>query len=80
MKPCDSYSFNQLQKEHRFNRDNVYALAIPCRGKLDIEKIRAKGIKGIQSIKEDGDYLIIETLYGTKTLDRKDVLLDRCYC
>ena len=80
LKPCDSYSFNQLQKEHRFNRDNVYALAIPCRGKLDIEKIRAKGIKGIQSIKEEGDDLIIETLYGTKTLDRKDVLLDRCYC
>ncbi len=80
LKPCDSYSFNQLQKEHRFNRDNVYAVAIPCRGKLDIEKIRAKGIKGIQSVKEEGDELIIETLYGTKTINRKEVLLDRCYC
>ena len=80
LKPCDSYSFNQLQKEHRFNRDNVYAVGIPCRGKLDIEKIKALGIKGIQSIKEEGNQLVIETLYGTKTVEREEVLLDRCYC
>ena len=80
LKPCDSYSFNQLQKEHRFNRDNVYAVGIPCRGKLDIEKIKALGIKGIQSIKEEGNQLVIETLYGTNTVEREEVLLDRCYC
>ena len=79
LKPCDSYSFNQLQKEHRFNRDNVYAVGVPCRGKLDIEKIKAMGIKGIQSIKEEGEQLIIETLYGTKTIQREDAILDRCF-
>ena len=79
LKPCDSYSFNQLQKEHRLNRDNVYAVGVPCRGKLDIEKIKAKGIKGIQNIKEDGDQLVIQTLYGTKTMPREEAILDRCF-
>ncbi len=80
LKPCDTYSFNQLIMEHRINRDNVYVVGVPCRGNLDINKIREKGIKGIQSIKEQGDELIIETIYGTKTLPREEVILDRCLC
>ena len=26
LKPCDTYSFNQLLTEHRFNREKVYAV------------------------------------------------------
>lgn len=32
LKPCDTYSFNQLIKEHRIIRENVYAIGIPCQG------------------------------------------------
>ena len=32
LKPCDTYSFNQLIKEHRINRENVYAVGIECWG------------------------------------------------
>ena len=32
IKPCDSYSFMQLQKEHRILRDKVYAVGISCDG------------------------------------------------
>lgn len=53
LKPCDTYSFNQLLTEHRIIRENVYAVGVPCRGKLDINKIRNMGIKGIQGIKEE---------------------------
>ena len=42
LKPCDTYSFNQLIMEHRINRDNVYVVGVPCRGNLDINKIREK--------------------------------------
>ena len=28
LKPCDTYSFNQLLKEHRIDRDKVYVLGI----------------------------------------------------
>ena len=29
LKPCDSYSFNQLLTEHRFPRDKVYVVGVP---------------------------------------------------
>ena len=38
LKPCDTYSFNQLIKEHRIKRENVYVVGIECQGKFDIEK------------------------------------------
>jgi formate dehydrogenase (coenzyme F420) beta subunit len=38
LKPCDTYSFTELLKEHRINRDNVYAVGIPCEGMKDPEK------------------------------------------
>ena len=28
LKPCDTYSFNQLLKEHRILRDNVYIIGV----------------------------------------------------
>ncbi len=33
LKPCDSYSFNQLLSEHRFDQTRVYAIGIGCSGK-----------------------------------------------
>lgn len=80
LKPCDSYSFNQLIKEHRINRENVYALGIPCEGMLDVNKFKENGIIGILNIEEDGDTVKADTLYGTKEIARKDVLLERCLC
>lgn len=78
LKPCDSYSLNQLLKEHRVEREKIYAIGIGCGGNLDIEKIKASGVKGIVSITEDGDALHIHTLYGEKTCSAADVLLERC--
>ena len=51
LKPCDTYSFNQLIKEHRIIRENVYIVGIPGGPKLDAEKIKAKGITGILGVK-----------------------------
>ena len=72
LKPCDTYSFNQLIKEHRVDREKAYIIGVGCRGKLDIEKIRETGIKGITDIKgaqieNEADTLTVETLYGEKT-------------
>lgn len=38
LKPCDTYSYNQLIKEHRVNRDNAYIIGVGCDGKLDIDE------------------------------------------
>lgn len=84
LKPCDTYSFNQLIKENRVDRDKAYIIGIGCKGKLDVEKIKAQGIKGILNIRGaeyDGpaDTLTVETLYGEKTVPYKDAMLERCH-
>lgn len=78
LKPCDTYSFNQLLKEHRIRRENVFALGVPCSGKVDPQAARALGIKGITGAKIEGDQVVFETLYGEKTCAKKDVLFEKC--
>ena len=78
LKPCDSYSFNQLLTEHRINRDNVYIIGIPCDGKLDPDTVRASGAEGILGISTDGDTVTVDTMYGDVKLNKKDCLLERC--
>ncbi len=80
LKPCDSYSFNQLINEHRVDREKVYIIGVECRGMLDIRKVRDMGIKGITAIREEGDELVAETIYGEKKCARKDALLEKCLC
>ena len=84
LKPCDTYSFNQLIKEHRVDRDKAYIIGVGCKGKLDIEKIKAQGIKGIQKItgaeiSDECETLTVETLYGEKIVSYKDAMLGRCH-
>ena len=84
LKPCDTYSFNQLIKEHRVDRDKAYIIGVGCKGKLDIEKIKAQGIKGIQKItgteiSDECETLIVETLYEEKSVSYKDAMLGRCH-
>lgn len=79
LKPCDTYSFNQLLMEHRVVREKAYIIGVGCAGKLDINKVQAKGIKGIRSITEEPDTLKFDTIYGEKTCGRSEVLLGRCH-
>ena len=43
LKPCDTYSFNQLLTEHRFDREKVYVVGVPCEGMIDGKKLKEKG-------------------------------------
>lgn len=83
LKPCDTYSFNQLIREHRVIREQAYVIGVGCRGKLDIEKIKAMGIKGITSVEgtelEGGDQISVKTMYGDKEVAFQDALLNRCH-
>ena len=80
LKPCDTYSFNQLLTEHRFDREKVYAVGIPCEGMVDVSKVKAVTGEGISSIKEDGEDLLVETIYEETPMavPVADVLLERC--
>ncbi len=81
LKPCDTYSFNQLIKEHRVDREKAYIIGVGCCGKLDVEAIKAQGIKGIESIEIDDacETLTVKTIYGDKTVAYKDGMLERCH-
>lgn len=84
LKPCDTYSFNQLIKEHRVDREKAYIIGVGCKGKLDIEAIKKQGIKGIESVSgiamdDECDTLTIQTLYGEKTCSYADAMLERCH-
>lgn len=84
LKPCDTYSFNQLLYEHRVDRDKAYIIGVGCKGKLDIEKIKGMGIKGIKSINgaemsDSCEELTIDTIYGKKSCAYNDAMLSRCH-
>ena len=80
LKPCDTYSFNQLLTEHRFDREKVYAVGVPCEGMADISKVKAICGEGIAAVKADGDKLLITTLYDDEpaVVNTADVLAERC--
>ncbi len=78
LKPCDTYSFNQLLTEHRFDREKVYAIGVPCNGMLDGGRLRDRAGE-LASFAVEGDTVTVETLYdGTLTLPRAELLPDRC--
>ena len=64
LKPCDTYSFNQLIKEHRVDREKAYIVGVGCKGKLDVEKLKNLGMrvddrieKGVGKMCNLGDYI-----------------------
>ena len=79
LKPCDTYSFNQLLTEHRFDREKVYAVGIPCAGMADIAKVKAICGDGISSI-ECADTIKVTTIYDDNAVSiaAEDVLAERC--
>ncbi len=78
LKPCDTYSFNQLLTEHRFDREKVYAVGVPCSGMLDIGKVK-QSAEGIAAVREEGGEVVVDTLYdGSISLKREALLPDRC--
>ena len=81
LKPCDSYSYNQLLAEHRVNREKAYIIGVGCKGKLSVNKIPFDGILKISGADypEKAENLTVETLYGTESYPYKDAMLERCH-
>ncbi len=80
LKPCDTYSFNQLLTENRFDREKVYAVGIPCNGMADIEKVKSECGDGIVSIDCTGEKMAVTTLYSDSPVmvETENVLAERC--
>lgn len=78
LKPCDTYSFNQLVKEHRIKRENVFVIGVECNGKLDNYLLEKQDIQGITSESYEGENAIFETIFGRKQVVKGEVLLEKC--
>ncbi|MBR4880329.1 MAG: 4Fe-4S dicluster domain-containing protein, partial [Clostridia bacterium] len=78
LKLCDTYSFNQLLTEHRIKRDKTYVIAVGCAGMADPERLRGLGVTGVTGITSEGDSYKIDTVYGEKTVAKKDALCIKC--
>ena len=78
LKPCDTYSFNQLVKEHRIVRENVYVIAVECLAKLNIEAIKAKTDGIVESVSVVEKDVKVVTTSGEFTLYKPEVVLDKC--
>ena len=81
LKPCDSYSYNQLLREHRVERQKAYIVGVGCKGKLSISKIPFDGILDVKGAEypEASEKLTVQTLYGTEEIPYKDAMLERCH-
>ena len=79
LKPCDTYAFNQLLTEHRFDREKVYAVGIPCEGMTDINKVK-EICDGVSAVSEDGDNLVVTSIYKDEPVKiaAADVMAERC--
>ena len=79
LKPCDTYSFNQLVSEHRVNRENVYVIGVECNGMADIETMRRNGFTGVKSVEFNADGTCnVTTAYGNETVPAEKVCCDKC--
>ena len=79
LKPCDTYSFNQLLTENRFDREKVYAVGIPCDGMADISKVKEIAGDGILGFSFEDGKIVAKTLYdGDMEIEKAKVLAERC--
>ncbi len=78
LKPCDTYSFNQLVKEHRIKRENIHVIAVECLGKLDIAKIKEKGVSFVTGVEVEDKKVKVISLYGEETLNKPEIVLSKC--
>ena len=78
LKPCDTYSFNQLVKEHRIVRENILVIAVECLAKFDVEKIKAQGVTYPTGVEVNGKEVKVSSPYGETTLDKPSIVLSKC--
>ena len=80
LKPCDSYSFNELVKEHRIPREKIHVIAVECRGKADVKKAERVAGEGVIAINDTADVNVLEisTRAGKTQTERRDILLTKC--
>lgn len=81
LKPCDTYSFNQLLTEHKFEREKVYVVAVPCSGTMSASSVKNYFGDDVVDVTIDDNLVSANTLYqGVKRAPLNEIVLERCKC
>lgn len=78
LKPCDCKSLNGLLCEHKIDRENVYIIAVPCEGMVDIKKLKriSDGVCGLSE--KDGKFTVQTLFDGDIEVEKGDIISERC--
>lgn len=81
VKGCDSRGIFRLTQDRIIPRDKVVVLGVPCAGQLSSKKLaEAIADKGdLTGWTEQGETLVLSTDKGDVTVQKKDVMYDKCY-
>lgn len=80
LKPCDTYSFNELLCEHRIDRNKIYVLSVPCTGMIDHEKLSKRGFSCVSKVIDKGDSFDVFSLDGEESVGKTDIIYEKCLC
>ena len=71
LKPCDTYSFNQLLKEHRIKREKSYIIGVGCDGNVAVEEMLEVGPLEKCKICAKTEHKIFDELIGEEHKERE---------
>ncbi|MCL2673818.1 MAG: 4Fe-4S ferredoxin, partial [Defluviitaleaceae bacterium] len=71
LKPCDTYSFNQLLKENRVVRDKAYIVGVGCDGNVAVEEMLEKGLLEKCKVCAKTEHKIFDELIGEEHKQRE---------
>ncbi|MDR0512460.1 MAG: 4Fe-4S dicluster domain-containing protein [Treponema sp.] len=64
LKPCDTYSFNQLSKEHRVSREKSFIIGVGCEGNVKVEEMEEVGLFERCEICTKTNHVVFDELIG----------------
>ena len=72
LKPCDTYSFNQLLKENRVDKDKTYIIGVNCGGNVAVEEMEEAGYLERCLVCEKTEHAIFDELITDESLIRPE--------
>ena len=74
LKPCDTYSFNQLVKENRVSREKAFIIGVGCEGNVIVEEMEEAGLLERCRVCQKTEHKVFDELIGAdiKTREGKD--------
>jgi len=71
LKPCDSYSFNQLIKEHLISREKSLVVGVGCEGNAAVYEGAETGLLEACRICTKTEHVVFDELIGADTMPRE---------